>query len=187
MVRTIQPLVEGVMASEVFERIQPLSLNFRDPKGMLTIPTNYTSQDAMDQDITRVVDGIKSVREDFTSMAAKGFVDGEYVATALSAAELVVDGMVHHVQRHYDQRQEGLRTCREREYAKIGKTGYRNLLKRAFATVSNAIDTKAAVMKKERNKRMDILHDALEKLHMHSHLMHLTDGGREPHWNWSLA
>ncbi|KAF5659092.1 hypothetical protein FHETE_9587 [Fusarium heterosporum] len=63
-------------------------------------------------------------------MATTKFIGGEYVATALSAAELVVDGMVHHVQRHYDQRQEGLRTCREREYAKIRKTGYRNLLKR---------------------------------------------------------
>ncbi|KAM0351941.1 hypothetical protein ACHAPU_002457 [Fusarium lateritium] len=135
----------------------------------------------MDEDIARVLDRIKSVREDFSTMATKGYVDGEYVATALSAAKLVVDGMVFHIQRYYDQREEGLRICREREYGKIGKTGYRNLFKRAFATVSNVLDTKATFMKKERNKRMKTLHDALDKLRMYCHLASLTDGGSEPH------
>ncbi|KAM0346413.1 hypothetical protein ACHAPU_005477 [Fusarium lateritium] len=91
-------------------------------------------------------------REDFSTIATEGFIDGEYVATALSAAEVVVDGMVFHIQRYYDQREEGLRICRERDYGKIGKTGYRNLFKRDFATLSSTIDTQAAFMKKERNK-----------------------------------
>jgi hypothetical protein len=187
MSRTVQFPDEEVSSSETFERTLPLNVNFHDPEDVVDIPTNYASRAAMDVHIKQVVDKIKEVREEFSVMAAKGLIDSDYVDTVLHTAEVVVDNMILNIKRHYHQREEGLRTRREREYAAIRRTGCFNRIKRAFVTMTYSIDTHALIMKMEENKRTGILLDAFKKLRLHSHIATLTDGGSEPHWNWSLA
>ncbi|KAH7235666.1 hypothetical protein BKA59DRAFT_559041 [Fusarium tricinctum] len=187
MSQTVQFPDEEAINSEVFERIPPLNLNFHDPEDVIAIPTNYASRAVMDDYIQQVVDKMKEVREEFSVMAAKGLIDSDYVASVLHAVQAVVDAMILNIKRHYHQREEGLRTRREREYAAISRTGCFNRIKRTFVTISYSMDIHALIMKMEEEKRTNILLDAFKKLRLHSQIATLTDGGSEPHWNWSLA
>jgi hypothetical protein len=185
MSRTVQFPDEEASSSEAVERILSLNVNFHED--VLAVPTNYASRTAMDVHIKQVVGKIKEVRENFSVMAAKGLIDSDHVDAVIHVTEAVVDGMVLNVKRHYHQREEGLRTRREREYAAIRRTGCSNRIKRAFVTMSYSIDTHAVIMKIEENKRTRILVDAFKKLRLHSHIAALTNGGSEPPWNWSLC
>ncbi|KAM0244279.1 hypothetical protein ACHAP5_006395 [Fusarium lateritium] len=184
---TVQFPGEQVLDPEVFERTLPLNFNFLDPEDVVAIPTNWASRAIMDTYIKQVVDKIKEAREDFSVMAAKELVDSDYTDTVLHTVEVAVNGMVLNIKRHYHQREEGLRTRREREYAEISRTGSLNRIKRGFVTMSYSLDIHAIMMKNAKNKRTRILYDAFKKLRVHCQIATLTGGGSEPHWYWSLA
>ncbi|KAH6957086.1 hypothetical protein HG530_002630 [Fusarium avenaceum] len=187
MSRTVQFPNEEARSSETFERTIPLNLNFNNPEDFIPIPTIYASRAVMDVYIEKVVDKMKEVREEFSVTAAKGLTDSDHVCTVIQAAQVVVDAMVLSVRRHYHQREEGLRTRREREYAAISRAGCFSRIKRTFVTISYSMDIHALIMKMEEEKRTTILLDAFKKLRLHSQIATLTDGGSEPHWNWSLS
>ncbi|KAF4981457.1 hypothetical protein FZEAL_2745 [Fusarium zealandicum] len=143
------------------------------------IPLYHKTGTDLDDSISKVIRSLECLREEMGAMAAQHPVSTDELADMLEEARSVANGMMFTVKRYYHDKEEGLRTAREREYAALEehKGGcFSNRIRRALVTVRYDIESKAAVMMASKDTRTRKLQDALDKVEMHRMLALLAEG-----------
>ncbi|KAF5024216.1 hypothetical protein F66182_3730 [Fusarium sp. NRRL 66182] len=145
-------------------------------EALVTIPAYHATRADLDKSIDKVVLGLASVRQEMIAMATKDLINEDQLTTVLDKARSLILSTTFVVNRFYHDKEEGLRTSREREYAALGESNCTSRIKRALITARHNLEVKVALMERSKNSRINKLDEALEKIEKDTLLSLVNDG-----------
>ncbi|UPK96418.1 hypothetical protein LCI18_007353 [Fusarium solani-melongenae] len=148
-----------------------------------TIPRRHKSRRDLDDSIVQITNLLCQVRKEMTIMAAEGPLSTDALGDLVEEARTMVKGAVFVITRFYHDREEGLRTARQREYALLRQEGlgcffYR--IHHALITIRYDFESHASQILASRDSRIAKLHDALHKVEVQK-LALVAQGGTTPY------
>lgn len=149
----------------------------------ITIPRRHKSRRDLDNSIAKVTSILEQVRQEMTVLAADGPLGTDALGDLVEEARTMVKGATFIITRFYHDREEGLRTARQREYAALRQEGRGCILHRihhALITIRYDFEAKASQILASRDSRMAKLQDALHKVEVQK-LALVAQGGTAPY------
>ncbi|KAJ4326143.1 hypothetical protein N0V84_003193 [Fusarium piperis] len=149
----------------------------------ITIPSRHKSRRDLDKSITKITSILEQVRQEMTIMAAEGPLSTDALGDLVEEARTMVKSATFIITRFYHDREEGLRTARQREYAALRQQGYGCILHRihhALITIRYDFEAKTSQIVASRDSRMARLQDALHKVQVQK-LALVAQGGTAPY------
>ncbi|EEU47233.1 uncharacterized protein NECHADRAFT_77476 [Fusarium vanettenii 77-13-4] len=148
-----------------------------------TIPRRHKSRRDLDDSIMKIITLLAQVRKEMTILASEGPLGTDALGDLVEEARLMVHGAVFVINRFYHDREEGLRTARQREYALLRQQGYGCILYRvhhALITIRRDFQFHYQQFIASRDSRISKLHDALHKVEVQK-LALIAQGGTTPY------
>ncbi|RSL45697.1 hypothetical protein CEP54_014174 [Fusarium duplospermum] len=149
-----------------------------------TIPRRHKSRRDLDDSIEKITNVLGQVRKEMTTLAAEGPLGTDALGDLVQEAREMVQGAVFIVTRFYHDREEGLRTARQREYALLRQQRRGCILHRvhhAIITIRYEFAAHASQLLASRDSRVAKLLDALHKVEIQK-LELVAQGGTTPYW-----
>ncbi|RTE83125.1 hypothetical protein BHE90_002378 [Fusarium euwallaceae] len=149
-----------------------------------TIPRRHKSRRDLDDSIVQIINLLGQVRKEMIVLAAEGPLGTDALGDLVQEAREMVQGAVFVVTRFYHDREEGLRTARQREYAALRQQRrgcVAHYLYHTIITIRYEFAAHASQLLASRDSRVAKLLDALHKVEVQK-LELVAQGGTTPYW-----